>query len=155
MRHCTVHSLFNASFTCNGPRFSADRKIRRSSQRLGRVRWSSAVNTGLVPALGLSLNGNTTNNVKRNRFLCREYALCGFLVPTALRAQSSPKEAALTQATQTTWSVAGSYCSQSAASPCCTTLWHLALPPALKHNRPWQPSSPAASLRHSRCSETN
>lgn len=70
-----------------------------------------------VPALGSTLNvllsltctsnENTTNSRKNNRFFCRKCVLCGFLVPAAFRPQSSEKEAALAQAAQMTWSIAG------------------------------------------------
>lgn len=37
----------------------------------------------------LHLPRTTTNNLRSAGFLCRTYALCGFLVPTAFRPQSS------------------------------------------------------------------
>lgn len=37
----------------------------------------------------LCLRRNTTDNLKSNRYLYRKYVLCGFLVPTAFRPQSS------------------------------------------------------------------
>lgn len=139
LRRSTIHSPFNVSFYMHCSQ-TLQREIFAGHLNVcegcaAALQWphspylSSALNKLL--SLTCTSNGNATNSWKNNRFFCRKCVLCGFLVPAAFRPQSSEKEAALTQAAQTTWSFAGPQRSQSAASPCCTALQRLALPSAL------------------------